>query len=246
MGILRFVYRFILFWIWTAIMAIYGIILGGRSWPAIKRLTIAAKIWTSGIAKILGLHIKVFGDTSKCNGLIISNHMSYVDVFLLGAIFPLRYTPRSDIKYWPVLGQALWVSRPIWINRSTKQSAGQALDEITESLRNKINIIAFPEGTTGSGEGDLLPFKSTVFEAAVEEDVPVHPVLIHYKNDENIRISWYGNDTLFGHAWNLLKAKKIEAEVHILPAIYANGKNRKELAKNAYIVMNSRYRELYG
>ena len=247
----RRTYRIILIILWFFIMYFYALyvrylsIKGKGEYASIKRLSVAARVWSSGLSKILNLKIKVHGDPSNVKGLIVSNHLSYLDILTTGSVFPLRFTPKSEISNWPFLGWFIRCSKPIWIDRNSRQSAKKVLIEFIETLKNKINLIIFPEGTSTDGKDGLLPFKSTTFEAAAKGNLTVYPILIHYEEDDDEHvISWYGDITLFDHAWKVLGMKQINAEVNILDPL-SPSLNRKIFAQNTHNIMDKTYRELY-
>jgi len=237
--------RVFLLFFWIFFMWIIGALIGiGNKHKAAKRLTYGALAWAKGVALIANLHCNVHGDKKRVKGLIISNHQSYMDIVVLGSIFPLRFTPKKEIKQWPVLGWFLSFSKPIWVDRNSKQSSLDTLEFFKETLANNINLIVFPEGTTNSGENDLLPFKSTLFEVAVNGNRPIFPVIIKYRGYNKELIPWYGDQTLLPHAKQILSQKRIVADVYILDPIETVGRTRKELAETAYNKMNSFYKQV--
>ena len=244
-GPVLFIIRFILFFILSFIVASYAMFCWVLpKWKSVKALTAVSQIWAYGAGRIFGLKIKIYGSRRSVHGLVVSNHMSYVDILLLGSIFPLRFAPKSDVAKWPILGWILGSSRPIWVDRSSKYASLNTMKEFSETVKNGINLIAFPEGTTSDGKGELFPFKSTPFEAAIHGNVPICPVLIVYEQDN---ISWARDDNtpLIIHVWKVLQMFQIKAELHILkPVMPPAGGRRKELCKDVYNIMNERYIEI--
>ena len=248
MAHLRRFYRVILILFWFFIMTFYGLYTkycGKKGIKAAKRLSKAARVWGAGLSAILNVKINVHGDINKVKGLIVSNHLSYMDILVTGSVFPLRFTPKIEISKWPFLGWFIGISEPIWIDRNSRQSSKKTLDEFIDTLKNEINLIIFPEGTTTDGKVELLPFKSTTFEAAAKGQLPIYPILLHYKEDNDHLISWFGDATLLPHVWKVIGMKKIEAEVHILDPITSHGKNRKDFSLAAHEAMNTEYKKHY-
>jgi lyso-ornithine lipid O-acyltransferase len=245
----RRLYRIVLLLLWFFCMFFYALIVrfleGKGGYAATRRLSKAAKLWGNGLSKIMNIKIKIHGNTDKVNGLIVSNHLSYIDILVTVTVFPLRFTPKSEIAKWPLLGWFFRCSKPIWIDRKSRQSAQKTLNEFINTLQNNINLIIFPEGTTTDGKSELLPFKSTTFEAAVRSNLPVYPILIHYKEDPNNTICWYGDVHLLGHLWKVFGMKKIEAEVRILDPISPLSENRKTFSYKVYEIMDTEYRKQY-
>jgi lyso-ornithine lipid O-acyltransferase len=243
----RRLYRIILLFLWFFFMYFYALavrFLGGKGgYAATRRLSKTAKIWGSGLSKILNIKIKVHGNIDKVDGLIVSNHLSTLDILITASLFHLRFTPKSDIAKWPLLGWFIGCSKPIWIERNSRQSSQKTLDKFINTLRNNINLIIFPEGTTTNGKNGILPFKSTPFEAAVKGGLPVYPIFINYKGNE--AVCYYGDQTLVEHLWKIYGMKKIEADVHILAPIYPMSKHRKAFSVEVHKIMNTEYRKLY-
>ena len=248
MPYLRRIYRIIMIILWLFVMYFYALavrFLGGKSgYVAVKRLSKAAKVWGYGLSKILNIEISIHGNVDNVNGLIVSNHLSYIDILVTATVFPLRFTPNTEIANWSFLGWFLKCSRPIWIDRKSRQSSRKTLNEFINTLKNDINLIIFPEGTTTDGKSDLLPFKSTTFEAAVKGNLPVYPILIHYKEEAGTSICWYGDTTLTSHTWKCFGLKKIETEIHILEPVFPLSKNRKIFSKEVHEIMNTEYQKL--
>ena len=243
MGTIRLIIRIFLFIVSALIVSTYALIVGIGKWGAAKRVSYASKFWCYCVARILGIKVTVHGDTKNIKGMIISNHLSYADIFLLGSFFPLRFAAKSEIAKWPFLGYILGRSKPIWVNRSSKQGALQTMKEFIQTVNHGISVISFPEGTTSDGKSSLVTFKSTTFEAAVKGKFHITPVLIKYK--DNDKVCWYGDDTLIRHGRIVLKMKNIEADLYILPTMFPDeNDDRKSFSKKVYDIMNSRYMEL--
>ncbi|OGV37031.1 MAG: hypothetical protein A2X48_04250 [Lentisphaerae bacterium GWF2_49_21] len=242
---IRRIYRLFLISLWFPLTATIGFFAGIGGWNGIRRVTRITRLWGYGNARIIGIKLKVHGDPGKVRGgIIIANHQSYIDILVHASIFPIRFAPKAEIASWPVLGWVLGVSRPIWVNRESKQSSHGTLIEYRETLEHGINLIIYPEGTTSDGKG-LLPFKSTPFEAVSSGEFKIFPILVKYVQDlGEPTVCWYGDMTFPPHCWQILGRKSIEAEVYILDPIPAEGRNRKELAVFVHDYMAEEYRKI--
>ncbi|HCE45424.1 MAG TPA: hypothetical protein DET40_17940 [Lentisphaeria bacterium] len=245
MTFLRRIIRFPAILVWFAITGIYALFIGFGSRKGIKRVTKVAMLWGAGNARIINMNIKVVGDPHKIEGgIIVSNHLSYLDILAHAAVFRLRFTPKADIARWPFLGWFIYVSRPIWVNRESRQESHLTLRKYKETLEDGINLIVYPEGTSSDGKG-ILPFKSTPFEAVVSGNFKIHPILTRYvRKPDEPTLCWYGGMTLVPHCWYVLGRKSTEVEIHILQPILSNGKNRKELARFVHDYMEKEYEKL--
>jgi len=187
--------------------------------------------------------IKVTADEylpTKEGSLFVSNHCSYIDIVVIGSKIPVRFTPKSEIKKWPIIGWLVNMSLPVYIERKGNKAREQK-EVIQNIIKGGDNIIVFPEGTTNNGR-ELKNFKTSLFSVVENSKIKVRPVVVKYKkiDGQNINnqtidsIAWHGDMTFFPHLWGLMKAKKIEAEIKYLEPLSANDfESRKELAEKA-------------
>ena len=246
MKFFRKVYRFIVLVLWLHVIGIYSFFVHIGGWNAVRRVSRCTRIWGRGMTRLWGIHVHVHGDISGFKGgLIVANHTGYLDILVCASLFPIRFAPKKEIRSWPILGWYLGISRPVWVDRKTPTASKKALAEFRDTMEHGIPLLVYPEGGTGGG-GDLLPFKSTPFEAVCSTGFPVLPVLIYYHTlADGTRPGWYGSQKLMPNVWHMLEVPGIEVEVHVLPEIYhREGEDRKQLAVRVHEVMNEAWREL--
>ncbi len=189
---------------------------------------------------ITNVKVNVINRNNEAKSTIyISNHISYLDIFVIGASLETRFTPKSDIASWPIFGFLTNLSFPVYINRRAGKNIHHESAKIAEALDSGYNITIFPEGTSSNGE-QVLPFKSSFFEVA--GNFPITPIAIRYDkvNGENINhqnrdiVAWYGDMDFIPHLWNLLKAKSVECSLIIGSNLPPQSLNRKDLASMCY------------
>jgi len=252
MRILRRIYRVIALFLWGSWHGIYSLPIRYlyKEDHSISRMALQTKYWGGGIVKILGIKTIIHGspeEYQKTGGLVVANHQSYVDVFLHASIFGLRFTPKKEIKSWPILGWYTDMTRPIWVDRDSRQASGGLMEQFRDTLRHKVPLIVYPEGTTSDGRSGLKEFKTTPFETVCGTDIPVQPVIsIYHPAPGDMHPAWYGDATFMPHLWALLGNRKSTADVYILPLIYPEGRNRKQLAKAVRDAMLKAYCEHTG
>ena len=213
------------------------------------RLAEQTRIWAAGLASILGIRLRLFGTPEgkkKVSGLVVSNHTGYVDILAEAAAFGMKFTPKSEIRSWPVLGGYVQLSDPIWIDRSSPRKSAKTLEEFRDTLRNGIPLLVYPEGTSTDGRSGLRPFKSTSFETVVGTDIPIQPVLIFYRTEKNdTSPAWYGDMTLLPHLWKILGNGKTLCELHVLEPYHAPaGADRKQIMTEVRDRMSTEYEAL--
>jgi len=230
--------------IFVSILAVPGMFMGRRG---ILRNSRMAQLWAAGLVRIWNIRITCEGDFADYRGgLLISNHQGYIDILVEGALFPIRFLPKVEIRSWPVLGWMLALSRPIWVNRRDRLQSKAVSDELARSLKEGISALVYAEGTSGDGKGDLLPFKSTSFEVAVSHRLKLTPVLLKYEAlPDGFPVGWYGGMTLLPHVWHLLGEPRIGVRAKLLPPIEPiPGEDRKSLAVRVHNLMNQSYQEM--
>jgi len=204
----------------------------------IKTITSALYIFNKITRLLLGIKIKITGKKwalKKRGVFFVCNHLSYLDGIITSSLSPLVFIGKSELRQWPILGIMVFLSGTIFVNRINPANIQKELKKITRILKNGVNVILFPEGTSSDGK-DLLPFKSSFFAAPIETGCYVVPLAIRYKkiNSQNITnknkdyVYWYGDMELVPHLFNLLGLKSIEVEIKVCNPVYVPENYRKE------------------
>ena len=195
-----------------------------------------------GALAICGVRLKINGALSTARPLmLVSNHISYLDVPIIGSVVNCRFTPKREIETWPIQGFFCKIVGSIFVDRSPKKIQSSTL-AIQDALAKGEVVSVFPEATTGDGR-HLVPFKPAFFEiAASGSNITIQPLAIVYRKIRNLpinlsdwpSIAWYGDMTLLPHIWKLLSLGRIDVEVSFLPTISVQaGFSRKLLAQLA-------------
>lgn len=184
-----------------------------------------ARLWFRATNCITGLQTHLSGRVQHDGPVLyVANHISYLDILLLGASLDAVFVAKSDIAGWPLFGYLARLGPCIFVSRKATRVRDEA-GTIRQLLVSGRNVILFPEGTTGEG-GKLLPFRSALLAAL--EGLPqmrVQPVSIAYPDLENggadRTLAWYGDMALLPHLWLVLKRAFAPARLHFLPALRA-------------------------
>ena len=196
------------------------------------------KWWCGGLLHAFNIQVKVFGDLPAKNiksVLFVANHVSWADVHALNSKILLRFIAKSDIKSWPIFGYLVSKANTLFIDRSKRQEAGKIVSVTSASLVAGDNLCFFPEGTTTDGT-HILPFKSSVLQAAIDAKTVVWPVAIRYVNLDgsiNTQMAYAGETTLMESMQAILNVKNPIVELHFLTPIGTNGQNRRDLTQSS-------------
>lgn len=224
-------------------------------WKVISRLN---KILITALRQILGIKVIIEGKenaSGRNNFLIISNHLTYIDGIVMGSLFPVLFVSKKEVKSWPLFGVMVSLAATIFIDRERRDKTPVYVEKISNILKNKINVMIFPEGTSTDGTR-LLPFQTVFFSSPIISKVPVLPVAIRYVQINNEEISeankdmvyWYGKMPFFNHLWEVLKLNKIVVKVKINPRVDSTKFNedssgRKELSNACHGIISKSINE---
>ena len=226
---------------WLIYMAVVSLTTAYRRdrWSSIKGMTGQIRKWGRGLLRIFHIRLVVHPENAEYRGgLVVSNHMGYVDIFVHAALCGLRFCPKADVRKWPVLGWYAELTHPIWIDRSSRLKSKEALEEFCATLEHGIPLIVYPEGTSTDGK-QVLPFKTSPFEVAASGGFPIQPVVTIYRVPEGADSPcWYTDIGIIPHLWQLVGIPWIQCDVYVLPQIAAEGRSRKELAELTHKVIS--------
>ncbi len=165
-------------------------------------------------------------------GLLVCNHLSYLDILVIGATTPCVFISKSDVRRWPVFGWfAAWAGT-LFVRRERRTDAARMTEEIRTALSQEILVVLFPEGTSTGGTA-VLPFKSALLGAVEATDHPIAPAAIAYHLDDGDaaeEVCYWKDMTLFPHLWNLLGKRSLNAGLEFGLAKAVSREDRKTTA----------------
>ena len=194
------------------------------------------------LCRLLGVKVEVFGRVPQHGPLlIVSNHVSWLDIVVLSAIAPVSFVAKKEVAGWPLFGSLARLQRTVFVDRDRRHATGTSRDEMRERLAAGDIIVLFAEGTSGDGR-TVLPFKTSFFGAAEMPGVLVQPVTLAYRGHRNLPMTrrllpsyaWYGDMELAPHLIGAVSAGPIEVAAVCHPPLSLTGEvNRKALARHA-------------
>ena len=202
------------------------------------------RAWARGIARVARLEIAVAGEPPRRPFLLVSNHLSYVDIIVLSSTVEGSYVSRGDVKDWPVVGLLCRSMGVIFVDRDRRADVQRVSAEMRERLGAGEGVVLFPEGTSTAGDR-VLPFRPSLLECAVEAGVPVHYATVHYETDAgeppaHMAICWWGKMEFAPHFLGLLQLPRARATVRFGPEPIASA-NRKELARALWEAVDGQF-----
>jgi 1-acyl-sn-glycerol-3-phosphate acyltransferase len=193
--------------------------------------------WMQRVCRIVGLEISIHGSIAHDAYLLASNHISWLDIPLLGGLIPATFLAKSEISRWPVVGWLASKTGTLFIERGGPGAAKRANDEISHHLQGGHPVIIFPEGTTTDGT-TVRRFHPRLFAVAIDGAFTVQPIAIRYRTQAgelSQKVPFIDHMLFTTSLWRILGEAKHYAEVHFLPVLDKNGdKMRRHLAETAH------------
>jgi 1-acyl-sn-glycerol-3-phosphate acyltransferase len=203
-------------------------------------------VWCRGCLLLLNVQVRRHGRAfTACPTLFVANHVSWLDILVLGQAVDGTFVAKAEVAGWPLFGWLARLAGTMFVRRHWRL-ARQQCRELAARLKEGQDIILFPEGTSTDGRS-VQPFKSTLFAAAgpkiLDRPVAVQPVTLAYValadgtpigKDDAGRYAWYGDSVFAAHLLAVLcdRGCRIELVFHE-PVLSWEVPDRKAMARHA-------------
>lgn len=191
--------------------------------------------WCKQVLPKLRMHVVVAGTLPSRPAMLVANHISWVDAWAINSLHPVRFVAKSEVRDYPIVG---WLTKQcgvVFIKRARRRDTARVSSEGAKVLKQGDCLCVFPEGTTTDGTY-ILPFKSSLLQAAVDTGVDVVPVALRYLSPDgspNTDVAFIGEMNLWQSLLIILSQDKIRCEITFLDAISSRGQDRQSLAQAA-------------
>ena len=193
------------------------------------------------VLRALGIRPSVYG-RSPSHGLVVSNHLSYLDIAIISSVIPCFFVSKAEIAAWPYFGRAARTGGTLFIDRTSRASTAQVANQISARLKLPIAVLLFPEGTSSDGS-QVLRFHSALFEPAIVAGAPVTAAAVRYVLDNGAQESdlcWFGDAGFLPHLWKALGASGFSAHVTFAePRIYSDRRSAAATAHEEVVAMRA-------
>lgn len=203
-------------------------------WPLRQRII---KAWSRGLLMVLNVRLNVVVPPAQLpmRGMLVGNHSSWMDIFVANAVQPVRFIAKSEIRSWPLIGTLVTSVGTLYVERGNRHAISATNKEISDAAKNGDLVGLYPEGTTTDGTY-LLPFKSNLFQPAIDNAMQIYPVGVTYtqKGAYAARASYAGDTSLLTSFWWFASSGGIVANLCYGPIIPAEQfVTRQELTRAA-------------
>ena len=198
------------------------------------------------ILKILAVRVRVSGPLPEPGTLIVSNHVSWLDICTIGSVLPINFVAKADISGWPIFGFLAKLQKTLFIERDRRSDTANQRNAMQDRLLEGSCLVLFPEGTTGDGT-IVFPFKSSLFAAAEvlgnDKPIPIQPLSLAFAELSGIPMSrririkyaWIGDVGLLSNMFYVLGSDSFTINlIFHAPTNLVEAGGRKKLAVSAH------------
>ena len=187
--------------------------------------------WYASLLRVLRVRVAAHGRSAQEAGLCVANHLSWLDIVVLGAHRPLIFVAKSEVGEWPLVGFMARRIGTLLVRRGDIGSSRAVAERMTRLLRERRSVALFPEGTSTDG-AQVLRFHPRLFGPAVRAGTPVQAIAIAYRGQHAMhRVPFVGDDEFLPHLWRVLELPQIEAELSFCPPVAAGAIGRDASAE---------------
>jgi 1-acyl-sn-glycerol-3-phosphate acyltransferase len=192
------------------------------------------KLWGKGCLRIINMKLEVYGRPPEPPSFLVANHISYVDIWVIGALTGAVFVAKADMETWPIFGWFMKKCHQIFIKRESLRDAQRVIGLLNEVLDKEDALVVFAEGRCSPG-ARVLSFRPSLFQVAAERKFPVHYAAISYTTPDgepapSDSISWWRWEPFNEHMVRLLRLSSSGATVYFGQGPVVSD-CRKELAR---------------
>ncbi len=195
--------------------------------------------WSRQLLEVLDIKLGAGGTAPSASlppGLVVSNHISWLDIYVINTLVPAAFVAKDDVKGWPLIGWLCEHTETIFIERGSRTAAQRTRETLTGRLQAGAHVAVFPEGTSTGGE-HVLPFHSALFQSAIDADVSVVPLALRYadRQGKSSRVPAYDGDiTLWQSLRAIARADGVIADLRVLEPLESRAAERRQLSARCH------------
>lgn len=192
--------------------------------------------WSRRLLAILGAQLQTSGERIDPGCLLVANHISWLDVFVINALAPSAFIAKAEVRNWPVIGWLAAKNGTVFLKRGSRGHARIINAEIASLLDAGRNVALFPEGTTTDGS-HVLHFHAALLQPAIAAGHAIQPLALSYQLPDATptRAPAYDGDLSLGQCIaNIIATPTFIARINVMPVLEIDGRDRRELARIAH------------
>lgn len=200
------------------------------------------KAWSRQLLGICKIKVELLDAGGKAHALeliggemVVCNHLSWIDIFVINTLTPCHFVAKADIRSWPLIGKLCEAAGTVFIARGKRSDVRRIFEDMVARIHAGDRVAFFPEGTTAL-QGQLLPFHANLFEAAINAEVPLQPLALRYLNPQGeyeAALEFVGDTSFVQSVIMILRKGGAKAQLLVLPMLETGGAHRRELAQKS-------------
>ena len=201
--------------------------------------------WLKVLCLILGVRVHRRGGPWTSPVLMVSNHISWLDIPVLGGNVSFHFLAKSEIRKWPIIGWLANITGTLFIRRKSGDS-GKVNRDLSRYLGHGNSVLVFPEGTTTDGY-QVKPFHDRLLNSAITSHVALQPITLAYYEAgmPHSRVPFIGDDSLVPSIWKILGERVIHVHLHYHPPIMSFEQDSRQLARQAQATIESGLKTIF-
>ncbi len=214
-------------------------------WTRIRRQNLVSRRCARLLLRVIGVTVRTEGreDTAPGNCLIVANHLSYIDLAVMMAARRSCFVTSVEMRETPGLGWVCALVGCLFVENRNWRRLRHEIQEVAAALRDGLDVVVYPEATSGNGDG-VLPFHRALFKSAVLAQRTVQVACINYPAVEGADrddVFWYGEMDFLPHLWRLLGRERVEVVLSWLEVLPPDADTRR-LRDTSYERVSARFR----
>lgn len=204
----------------------------------------AIHYWGRSVSAAIGLRIRRIGDPPPAGSLLVTNHLSYVDILVLAAQRPLVFLSKAEVASWPLIGWGAKAVGVLFIDREDRRALPAVAELLASEVAAGSTVVLFPEGTSSRG-AEVLPFRASLLAPAASGGTPVAIAALSYRTPEghaaaSESVCWWGDMTFADHLIRLLKLPHVDVTVRFGEERFTD-RDRKVLAQRLWQAVQAQF-----
>lgn len=206
-------------------------------WIREAQRKVVTRRWSAALLRTVAVRLHIHGHraTDAAPVLLVANHVSWIDIFVILAALPVRFVSKSEVRAWPLIGWMSARTGTLFLKRATRRDAARINGQVIDALAAGDTVAVFPEGTTSDGSA-VLPFHGSLLQPAVQVGANVLPLALQFRRPDGSlcrEAAYDGDRSLWQTLREMLALAHVDVHLWFLPPLSGAAQGRRELAAAA-------------
>ena len=204
-------------------------------WCGDRRRLRLRQSWSAALLDTLGIDLQADLSEVVPGALLVANHISWIDIFVINAALPAAFVSKEEVRHWPVIGWLAAKNDTVFLRRGSRGHARIINEQVAAILGAGKHVAVFPEGTTTDGRG-LLHFHGALLQPALAAGRPVLPVALSYwetNGERSLAPRYDGDVSLADCTRAIIGRRRLVARLVVAAPCGLSGEDRRQVAAAA-------------